>query len=259
MFLASRKRFVATAVVSVVLATAGCRSGTAAPPAEKPANPAATTTETESAASPIGLEDRSASYVIAEARAEGVDLYRSPGDAAPSQRLAQPTPSGGPLVFLVVESRADGWLRVDLPVRPNGSTAWARADALTLLSSPYRIEVRLADHSLTVFAGSEVVLREPIGVGHEPTPTPGGRFYLYELLRPPDPTGAYGPYAFGLSGFSETLTSFGAGDGRLGIHGTDDPASIGADVTHGCIRLTNAAVTQLAETVPLGTPVLISR
>ena len=63
--------------------------------------------------------------------------------------------------------------------------------------------------------------------------------------------------AFGLSGFSEALDSFNGGDGRLGLHGTDDPTSIGSDSTHGCIRLTNDAIVQLAETVPLGTPVAI--
>jgi len=117
--------------------------------------------------------------------------------------------------------------------------------------------VRLSERVLIAYDGARVVLQEPIGVGQEPTPTPGGRYYLYELLRPPDPGGAYGPYAFGLSGFSESLTTFAGGDGRLGIHGTNDPSSLGADSTHGCIRLANPAIVQLADTVPLGTPVVI--
>ena len=44
-----------------------------------------------------------------------------------------------------------------------------------------------------------------IGLGTSDTPTPGGVYYLKELLRPPDPHGFYGPYAFGTSAFSNTL------------------------------------------------------
>ncbi len=53
------------------------------------------------------------------------------------------------------------------------------------------------------------------------------------------------------------LTSFNGGDGVIGIHGTNDPSSVGRDVSHGCIRLRNADVTYLAERLPLGTPVRI--
>ncbi len=90
------------------------------------------------------------------------------------------------------------------------------------------------------------------------TPTPGGIYYLVELIQPPDPNGDYGPYAYGLSGYSNTLTSFNGGPGQLGIHGTDDPAGIGTQVSHGCIRMSNADITQLAKILPLGTPVQIN-
>jgi lipoprotein-anchoring transpeptidase ErfK/SrfK len=46
------------------------------------------------------------------------------------------------------------------------------------------------------------------------------------------------------------------GDG-YGIHGTDNPSSIGHSVSHGCIRLRNADVEQLYPMVPIGTPVYI--
>ena len=67
--------------------------------------------------------------------------------------------------------------------------------------------------------------------------------------------GPYGSYAYGLSGFSNVLTSFGGGDGVIGIHGTNDPSSIGQDVSHGCIRLQNADIERLVRFLPLGTPV----
>ena len=68
-----------------------------------------------------------------------------------------------------------------------------------------------------------------------------------------------GPWAFARSGFSEVLHSFGeGGTGVLGLHGTGDPSSIGRDVSNGCIRMSNAGITKLADLLPLGTPVEIT-
>jgi lipoprotein-anchoring transpeptidase ErfK/SrfK len=102
-------------------------------------------------------------------------------------------------------------------------------------------------------------MRARIGVGRSLSPTPTGRYFVTELLRPPDPHGFYGPYAFGLSAYSPVYTSFAGGDGQVGIHGTSAPASIGHDVSHGCIRVANAVVARLARRLPLGTPVTIAR
>ena len=53
------------------------------------------------------------------------------------------------------------------------------------------------------------------------------------------------------------LTEFGGGDGQIAIHGTNNPGDIGQDVSHGCVRIENAAIERLS-TLPLGTPVVIS-
>ena len=174
--------------------------------------------------------------------------------------LEHPQPSGAPLVFLV-QSQQPEWLEVLLPVRPNGSKGWVRQGDVTLSQHDFRIVVQLAAHRITVYKGSEAFHEEPIGVGTTDTPTPGGLYYTKELIKPVDdrgryiPDGPYGPYAYGLSGFSNVLTSFGGGDGVVGIHGTNDPATLGRDVSHGCIRMSNAGITKLAETLPLGVPV----
>ena len=76
---------------------------------------------------------------------------------------------------------------------------------------------------------------------------------------PPDGNGPYGTHAYGLSGFSETLDSFNGGDGVIGIHGTNDPGSLGTDVSHGCIRVANDVIDEMATFLPLGTPVEIGR
>jgi lipoprotein-anchoring transpeptidase ErfK/SrfK len=46
------------------------------------------------------------------------------------------------------------------------------------------------------------------------------------------------------------------GDG-YGIHGTDEPQSIGHSVSHGCVRMLNQDVEQLYPMVPVGTAVYI--
>ncbi|HAQ08564.1 MAG TPA: L,D-transpeptidase [Bacillus bacterium] len=48
-------------------------------------------------------------------------------------------------------------------------------------------------------------------------------------------------------------------DGRTyGIHGTNDPASIGKKVSQGCIRIQNEAVESLYDYIPLGTKILVT-
>lgn len=147
------------------------------------------------------------------------------------------------------------WLEVLLPIRPNGSTGWVQAGDLTLYQNRYRVEINVGDYSLTLWDRGTEVFTTPIGVGTGETPTPIGSFYTTVLYDVPDPEGPYGPYAFALSGYSEVLTSFNGGDGLVGIHGTNDPSSLGSDISHGCIRIPNELISQMAETVPLGTPV----
>jgi len=181
-------------------------------------------------------------------------VYRRAGDLRPARRL-QVAP--GARVLLVRASRRGGWLRVLLPVRPNGSSGWISTRRVVLRTDPYRVVVRLRAHRLTVWRGRRPVLRTPIGVGRAVTPTPRGLAYVTRLLKQPDPRGIYGPWAFGLSLYSPVLTSFGGGPGEVGIHGTNNPAGIGRDVSHGCIRLPNGAIERLARLLPLGTPVFI--
>jgi lipoprotein-anchoring transpeptidase ErfK/SrfK len=149
---------------------------------------------------------------------------------------------------------------VYLPVRPNGGTGWVKARAVKLRTTAYRLTIRLRSHRLLVSVGRRTVRRFRIGVGRAVTPTPTGTYFITELLRQPDPSGPYGPYAFGLSAHSGVLSHFGrGGNGQIGIHGTDEPALVGTDVSHGCIRLHNRDIIWLTKRLPLGTPVIINR
>jgi lipoprotein-anchoring transpeptidase ErfK/SrfK len=200
--------------------------------------------------------------IVAQAIPPEVVARSEPLDGAEVvAELANPIATGGPLVFQVVEagsSPGPEWLKVLLPVRPNGTTGWIPAGSVELSENPYRIEIDIAGHELTVLRDGDAVLSTPVAIGTGETPTPVGSFYLTELLQPPDPGGPYGTYAFGLSGFSETLQSFNGGDGVIGIHGTNDPSSLGTDVSHGCVRVANETIEELAAMLPLGTPVVVS-
>lgn len=190
-----------------------------------------------------------------------VALFQTAGGEESPITVPNPNEHGVIATFLVLQRgvQADGeeWLEVALPVRPNGSTAWVRASDVTISFTDLVVTIALTEHRLRVTQGGDQVIKDfPIGVGTTETPTPGGVFYIKELLRPTNSDGAYGPYAFGLSGFSNVITeSDQFGDGVIGIHGTNQPETVGTDVSHGCIRLLNEDLSQLVGLLPLGTPV----
>ncbi|HEX2042847.1 MAG TPA: sigma-70 family RNA polymerase sigma factor [Acidimicrobiales bacterium] len=241
-------------------AAPGPESAQPPPPPPPPPTPAPAPAPAPSAAAAPVPAARPAAFtahpqtLVAEAVAGSVAVFGSPDALEPLRALANPQPSGAPLVLLVLEQYGD-WLHVLLPVRPNGTTGWVRAEEVAVAENTYSVVVELGAHQITVFNGHRVVHNEVIGVGTSNTPTPGGLYYIKELIQPTNEGGVYGPYAFGLSGFSEVLQSFGGGDGTIGIHGTNDPSSLGRDVSHGCIRMSNAGITALAGMLPLGTPV----
>jgi L,D-transpeptidase catalytic domain len=72
-----------------------------------------------------------------------------------------------------------------------------RRRAVHLYRNPYRIVVRLRTHRLELWRGDRRVLLTRIVAGAAATPTPRGLFYVTQLLKPPDPGGAYGPFSFG--------------------------------------------------------------
>jgi lipoprotein-anchoring transpeptidase ErfK/SrfK len=198
------------------------------------------------------------SSIVATAVGKAVAVYHAPKGGKPFAVLSNPTPDGAPLTFLV-RARTPAWVRVYVPMRPNGTTGWIHASAVSLARDPFRVEIQLGAHRITVSDGDRTIMAAPVGVGQAVVPTPVGTYFIVELLRQPDPSGPYGPFAFGLSAFSDVYQSFGSGPGSIGLHGTNEPWLLGHDVSHGCIRMSNAGIERLARLLPLGTPVLISR
>ncbi len=200
-----------------------------------------------------------ATTLVARSEVDVIDVFENADGGEPTMQLDRRTETTGNLVFVVDDEAADpsGRHRVQLPVRPNGSTGWVNASDVSLTVHDYRIEIELSAFELRVMKGDDVLLSTAIGVGTQDTPTPGGTYYIKELLQPPSPDGPYGTYAYGLSGFSNVLESFAGGDGVIGIHGTNQPELIGTNVSHGCIRVDNTVISGLVEEtgLPLGVPV----
>lgn len=256
---------VAAAAVAV-LALAGCY--TAPTPEEiealhvsSDAEPAITADGGIVTFSPSEVEIETHLSYLATALGDSVDVYTEPNGEVQQTIAAEDVltvPESTPLTFLV-ETRATGWYEVHLPVRPNGTMGWVRASDVDITTTNYWLEVSLTDYTLTGFLGTEQVFETTIAIGRSDRPTPGGVYYLRELLEVPDPEGIYGPYAYGLSGFQPVLDSFNGGDAVIGMHGTNEPERLGTDVSSGCIRMSNDAITELATQVglPLGTPVFV--
>ena len=249
-------RFATIGVLALLTAGCGASRPTLTKGTESPAASGSTTAVTV----PV-----SAARLIATARSGHVDIYDAPSSSTP--RVVLPNPwalNGGtadliPQVFRVIRRRTDGWVQVQLPLRPNGQSGWIPRDEVDITQTPYRIEVALSAHQITVFDESTVLYRGPVATGAASTPTPTGSYYLRVLLESSNATSAYGPFAFGLSAHSDALTTFNGSDAEIGLHGNNDASALGRSVSHGCIRMENTAITRLSKILPLGTAVDIVR
>ena len=197
---------------------------------------------------------------IAQVTVPTLQVYDQPGAPTPSRTFPNPwyvnDDARYPVqqVFLA-EALQPGWVQILLPIRPNGSTGWVRSTDVQLAVNTYRVVVQLSLHQITVFNGAAVFYQGPVAIGAPATPTPTGNYFIRVLQQAPDPNTVYGPFAYGLSSHSDVLSDFNGGDGEIGIHGNNDASALGHSVSHGCIRMDNAAITSLTKVLPLGTPV----
>lgn len=185
--------------------------------------------------------------------------------APTSRRIARVrylTEHGFPEVYLVLRRWTDPdgrtWLKVRIPMRPNGREGWVRDSALGRLHLVRtRLVVDRRRLRAALYRSGRRIWRSRIGVGKPSTPTPAGRFWIRERIKVPDPRGTYGPWAFGTSAYSSLSAWPGGGGGVVGIHGTDQPYLIPGWPSHGCIRVANRPIRRLARLMPIGTPVRI--
>ena len=172
------------------------------------------------------------------------------------------TAFGTPTVLGVVDAAAEsapvpGWVHVLLPMRPTGASGWVRAGDVRLEPVAGEIHIDLAARTLRFVEHGSVVGEWPVAIGTPDRPTPTGRFFVTDKLDTGDPDSVWGRVAVGISAFSGVLTDFIGGVGQIGVHGTNNPDSIGRAASSGCIRLPNEVIEALIDRLPLGTPVLI--
>jgi lipoprotein-anchoring transpeptidase ErfK/SrfK len=168
----------------------------------------------------------------------------------PVTQLGSPT-------WVPVVSRSGAWVQVLLPSKPNQSAGWISTarGGLRTAHTPYLIKVDVSRRRLSLLKSGRTIGHWTVAVGARRTPTPTGRTFLLALLQPA--TRTPGPPLIPLGTHSATLDTFGGGPGTVALHGWPDRSVFGRAVTHGCVRVPDAALRALAQ-VPLGTLVLIT-
>lgn len=106
-----------------------------------------------------------------------------------------------------------------------------------------RLVINVYQRNLQHFTGNRLVHTYPVAVGKPSTPTPNGHYQIRN--KQINPGGVLGTRWMGL-----TIPG-----GNYGIHGTNNPSSIGQAVSNGCIRMHNKDVEELFPRVNIGTPV----
>lgn len=141
----------------------------------------------------------------------------------------------------------------------SGNTVQA-GQSLVIPKESLRLTVDRNEHGLVVWLGDVALAAYRIGLGRE-NRTPQGEFTINVKQENPDwyRDGRRIPYGdkenvLGTRwmGFENT-----PGLSGYGIHGTDQPESVGLSASDGCIRMRNAEVEELFELVPRGSVVTI--
>lgn len=134
--------------------------------------------------------------------------------------------------------------------------AAARMSAQEQQQAQREIIVSLEDRKLALLEDGVVTRVFPVAVGKESSPSPSGSFTVVNRLTNPTyyhpgkviPAGASNPLGNRWIGLSQK---------GYGIHGTNEPKSIGKAASHGCIRMAKKDLEQLFEIVRPGDAVQI--
>ncbi|MFL6515982.1 MAG: L,D-transpeptidase [Chthoniobacterales bacterium] len=150
----------------------------------------------------------------------------------------------------------------DEPNRPNGNTEQQQPAATVA------IKVDVKTNMLGVFEGDKIVAAYPVTIGSRQTATPIGEWKVRGVAKLP--TFRHDEQMLKHGERSKNFKMLRPGPNNpvgviwialnkrgIGIHGTDDPNTIGQAVSHGCIRLANWDIIRLAGRVKGGVPVSV--
>lgn len=163
---------------------------------------------------------------------------------------------GYAMTMPILEERGD-WLRIMMPERPNGLTAWVKAHQVTRSTSPWRMVLKLSETRVHVYKDGHEAWSAPVGIGKDSTRTPTGSFFV-AVIEEPGPAG-YGPIVLNLNAHSEDIESWeGSGDAITAFHGPFGAEELirggGGKVSNGCVRMLPEDQIKMAG-ITLGTPV----
>lgn len=163
---------------------------------------------------------------------------------------------GYPMTMPIVEE-APGWVRIMMPERPNGLTAWVRSDEVTRSTSEWRMVLTLSEFRVRIYKDGIEQWSSPVGIGKDSTRTPTGSFFVAVVERPGAP--GYGKVVVDLNAHSEDIRSWqGSGDAITAFHGPFGSEALlragGGKVSNGCLRMLPEDQIKL-DVIPLGTPV----
>lgn len=138
-------------------------------------------------------------------------------------------------------------LQVDGIVGPDTYNAigLSPTESYNVPTQGYSITVDTDTFTLSLTQNGGLIKTYPVAIGNPSTPTPLGNWRIVQKTK--NPGGPFGTRWMKIS----------VPWGGYGIHGTDNPSSIGRAASHGCIRMYNEDVNELYDIVPLGTPVKI--
>jgi hypothetical protein len=190
----------------------------------------------------------------------GATVRSAPRVAAHAKaRLTRWTPENYPNLATTLRERIERngvWIQIRLAILPNNSTGWVKRGALGPLHvTSDRFVVDRVATKATLFRSGTPIFSTRVGVGKPFWPTPRGEFFITEKMQGFH-NAAYGPVAFGTNARSPVLTDW-PGGGFIGIHGTDAPRLIPGHISHGCVRIRNAAILRLARIMRVGTPLSV--
>jgi lipoprotein-anchoring transpeptidase ErfK/SrfK len=246
--------------LALVVALASCSTGVAAPAD-------VTSASRSRPRAPVDIEAArllaGGGTLVAVAREAVLGVHAAPGTDRAYMSLDAVNPWGQRLRLLVIRGATDDtgdiWLRIQLPIWPNGQAGWVAASDVRLAETADRLVIDLSERRLVRLREGRPVVRVRVAIGTAATPTPPGRYFVWAKVDTDRPSGPYGNFILGLSGFSDAIEPWSEwpGQPRLAIHGTDDPSDTGQAVSKGCVRVLNELLPRLTD-LPLGTPVTIT-
>lgn len=161
------------------------------------------------------------------------------------------------LTLLATQPAAPGVSAESADKTPD-ALANARPDA----SPETRLVINIPSRTLWVYSGDQIIRYFPVGVGRVGYMTPLGKFSIIRKVIDPGWENPYlpngrvrlapgedNPLGTRWMGFYQNA------GGEYGMHGTDNPTSVGKFSSHGCVRLKVPDAEALFELVNIGTPV----